>query len=154
MIFKKEMITLLRLIGKVEDFNNTKVYYPGQYVNYNNELKKFTTLHMPGGWLENDTIQTNFFNELKQIRLSTQENIHFFIYFEGGEDEGPGYRKSITVIVRDSNGDQTTTLTTDNDGYAEMSIELGKLYTVRVPNVAGYDTILEYPNLRAIGSDK
>lgn len=113
-------------------FNPEIKYYAGQYVRYDGKVYRFTQTHNAGPWTGSDCVYTSIFNEFSNFVGTDTEKLHIYLSSSDGLLDVEG----IEVNIAFADGGQET-VTTDANGYAEVSIAKGRVYTVSVAQQGG-----------------
>jgi len=138
-----ELQNVYNYIGNLhEQFSTSKIYYPGQFVQYQNKIYKFIQLHPAGAWNPNEVEEASIFQEFQGL----DEKVTISI--SGLSDLG---NKTILVYVEGEPNPRN--LTTDSLGQAETVIRKGLTYDI-YPQPYGSYIVQNYLNIKAALSDR
>lgn len=127
------------IIGEVSNFSTDRIYYPGQYVIYDNTLYRFTTMHNPGDFVLGEVVETDVYKELETFGKFVNEEL--FIKVESDDDNLNVENITFHITVKDPDSGSTIReedITTDANGECTDLIPKGDKYTITVPNREGY----------------
>lgn len=128
---------LVNADGTIEEFDATKRYSAGSYCIKDGYVYRFTEAHEIGTWSGNDAVQTSVFDELESFMAGNNETIYIQLQSSDGELDVEGLQ--VSVAFEDDS--PTQTLTADEDGKCDISIEKNKVVTLSVADQLGYQHV-------------